>query len=214
MNTAEIRMEWEESADQGELFKALASAQGEMSNAAKSKANPFFKSKYADLAAIKDVSQEALTKYGLAITSQLFTRGSEAGVRMKLGHASGQWMACICTTSPKDKGPQAMGSCWTYLRRYAKSALLDIATEDDDAENAEGRPLTRASAAVVDAAKRFNGSALPIAEVLSAIDAAETVAELEAVLTDPLVRAKVEPLSAADKAQLRAHFEAAKAAKR
>lgn len=133
-------MEWEQSAELGELFKALSAAQGEMENASKSKDNPFFKSKYADLAAIKQVAQVALTKNALAVTSQNFTRGTEAGVRTMLGHGgSGQWMACICMTKPKDMGPQALGSCWSYLRRYSKSALLDIATEDDDGEKAEGR---------------------------------------------------------------------------
>ena len=140
MEATEVKLEWEQTPELGELFKALAAAQGEMENASKSKDNPFFKSKYADLAAIKDVTQGALTKYALAVTSQNFTRGAEAGVRTMIGHGgSGQWMACVCTTVPKDKGPQAMGSCWSYLRRYSKSALLDIATEDDDGEKAEGR---------------------------------------------------------------------------
>jgi len=136
-----VTTEWEQSAELGELFKALSAAQGEMENAAKSKDNPFFKSKYADLAAIKHVTQAALTKYSLAVTSQNFSRGSEAGVRTILGHGgSGQWMACVCTTVPKDRGPQAMGSCWSYLRRYSKSAILDVATgDDDDGEKAEGR---------------------------------------------------------------------------
>lgn len=134
-----VQTEWEQSAELGELAKALAAAQGEMENAAKSRDNPFFKSKYADLASIKDVSQAALTKNVLAMTAQNFSRGPDAGVRMMLLHGSGQYLACICTTTPKDRGPQAMGSCWSYLRRYAKSALLDIATEDDDGEKAEGR---------------------------------------------------------------------------
>ena len=200
MTDTTVSVEWEESPEQGELFKALAQAQGEMDNAAKSKANPFFKSKYADLAAIKEVTQAALTKYSLAITCQLFTRGPEAGVRMKLGHASGQWMACVCTTVPKDKGPQAMGSCWTYLRRYAKSALLDIATEDDDGENAEGRAATRPTTV--------------LAGLIEGIDRAAAAGTLDAYLTDPEVAAKALPLPAEDKAKLRAHFEAAKATRR
>lgn len=77
---SDVTTEWEQSAELGELAKALAAAQGEMENAAKSKDNPFFKSKYADLAAIKGVSQASLTKHVLAVTGQNFTRGSEAGV--------------------------------------------------------------------------------------------------------------------------------------
>jgi ERF superfamily len=38
--------------------------------------------------------------------------------------------------SPKDSSPQGQGSAITYLRRYALSAVLGIATEDDDDGNA------------------------------------------------------------------------------
>ena len=54
-----------------ELATALAKAQGEMKNAGKTSDNPFFKSKYADLAEILNAVREPLSKYGLSI-SQLY----------------------------------------------------------------------------------------------------------------------------------------------
>lgn len=138
--------EWEQSNELGELFKALSAAQGEIANAAKGSVNPFFKapgkpegSKYADLAAIRDAIKEPLAKHGLCVIQQPLTRGSAVGVRTVLGHVSGQYMACVATTQPKDQGPQAYGSCVTYLRRYALSAVTGVAPEDDDGEGAEGR---------------------------------------------------------------------------
>ena len=48
-----------------ELAAALAAAQGEMQNAAMSAENPHFKSRYADLAAIRNATIPALSKNGL-----------------------------------------------------------------------------------------------------------------------------------------------------
>jgi hypothetical protein len=132
-------MEWESSAECGELFAALAKAQGQIEAAAKDKENPHFRSRYADLASVWDACREPLSKNGLCVIQQPFTRGPLAGIRTQLGHSSGQWVACISTTTPRDQGPQAYGSCLTYLRRYALSAFAGVAPDDDDGEKAEGR---------------------------------------------------------------------------
>ena len=50
-----------------DLVSALAKAQGEIQNAALNKVNPHFKSKYADLAAIRDAVVPALSKNGVAV---------------------------------------------------------------------------------------------------------------------------------------------------
>lgn len=135
---SDTSVEWEQSPTVGALFAALAKAQGEIESATKSADNPFFKSKYADLAAIRDACKP-LSKYELAIVQMPFTRGNQIGVRTQMGHASGEWLACIALTTPKDGGPQAFGSCATYLRRYSLAAFACVATEDDDGEKAEGR---------------------------------------------------------------------------
>ena len=135
-----LTIEWEQSAECGDLFAAMAKAQGEIVTATKGKANPFFKSKYADLGAVWDVCREPLSKNGLCVIQQPFTRGTAVGLRTQLGHASGQWTACIATVVAKDQGPQAYGSVVTYLRRYALQAFAGVATgEDDDGESGEGR---------------------------------------------------------------------------
>lgn len=132
-------VEWEQSTECGALFAALAKAQGEIEGAAKGKENPHFRSRYADLASVWDACRAPLSKNGLSVVQMPFTRGNLTGVRTVLGHSSGQWIACTATTTPRDQGPQALGSCLTYLRRYALAAFAGVAPEDDDGEKAEGR---------------------------------------------------------------------------
>lgn len=123
-----------------ELATALALAQAEMKNAKLNKQNPHFKSRYADLAEIRDAVTPALTKNGLAIVQGIDT--SDDGkllVSTRLLHKSGQWIESRFPIS-YDK-PQAMGSAITYGRRYTLSAICNIAAdEDDDAEVAQSRP--------------------------------------------------------------------------
>ncbi len=136
---SDVTTEWEQSAECGELFTALSKAQAEIEGAAKGKVNPAFRSKYADLASVWDACREPLTKNGLCVIQQPFMRGNQAGLRTQIGHTSGQWSACVSLTTPKDNGPQAYGSCLTYLRRYGLSAFVGVCPEDDDGEKAEGR---------------------------------------------------------------------------
>ncbi len=59
-----------------ELAAALAKAQGEMGGALKDSANPFFKSKYADLSSVWEACRAPLAKYGLSIVQiPSFQRG-------------------------------------------------------------------------------------------------------------------------------------------
>lgn len=118
-----------------ELAAALAKAQGIMESAAKDTVNPFFKSRYADLAAVWEVARKPLSDNALALTQHPSTDGNIVTVETALCHASGQWMASQLTMLAKDASPQAIGSCITYARRYALASVLGIASEDDDDGN-------------------------------------------------------------------------------
>lgn len=122
-----------------ELAAALARAQGEMSHALKSADNPFFKSHYADLASVWDAVRAPLAKAGIAIVQSPCTDGSKTGVETLLIHASGQWIRGIVWATGKDEGPQAVGSCITYLRRYALQSFAGVAADDDDGNAAEAK---------------------------------------------------------------------------
>lgn len=122
------------------LFAALAKAQAKIEGASKDKRNPAFNSKYADLASVWEACRSALTEQGLCVIQQPLSDGDRVGLKTTLGHSSGQWMASTVWTTPKDKTPQALGSCLTYLRRYSLAAAVGVTPdEDDDGNAASGR---------------------------------------------------------------------------
>lgn len=117
-----------------ELATALAKAQAEMKNAKLNKVNPHFKSRYADLAEIRDTVTPALSKNGIAVVHGLDTAENGIAVVTRLIHASGQWVESRFPVA-YDK-PQTMGSAITYGRRYNLSAIANISADDDDDANA------------------------------------------------------------------------------
>lgn len=122
-----------------EIAAALAKAQAQIKGAVKDAANPFFKSKYADLASVWDACRSALTAQGIAVVQSIGAVDNKVRVSTMLVHASGQWFADDLLMLPKEDTPQAVGSCATYGRRYALAAFAGVAPEDDDAEAAQGR---------------------------------------------------------------------------
>lgn len=123
-----------------ELAGALAKAQGEITGALKDSANPFFKSKYSDLASCWDACRAALSKNGLSVTQFPTTEeATETYLVTSLMHSSGQWMRSSLILKSKDDTSQAMGSAITYARRYALCAIVGVAQVDDDGNAASGR---------------------------------------------------------------------------
>jgi hypothetical protein len=117
------------------ISEALVKAVGELSNVAKTAANPYFKSKYAPLDAIIDATRPVLAKHGLAVIQEpLFMEGT-AGVETIIIHKDGASISSTLLLPLKDQSPQGVGSAITYARRYALAAVLGIASEDDDDGN-------------------------------------------------------------------------------
>lgn len=125
----------------GKLSEALAKAQAVIEGAKKDSANPYFKSKYADLASVWDACRKPLTDNGLSvIQTGLFdtTNPDMVIIETTLSHASGEWVSGIMAAKPVKTDPQSIGSCVTYLRRYSLSAIAGVSPEDDDANTASG----------------------------------------------------------------------------
>ncbi len=116
-----------------ELAAALAKFQSTVPNVGKDGMNPYFKSKYATLENTISTVRADLAKNGLSF-SQFPTGENELATILM--HSSGEYIKATAKMSPKDNTPQGQGSAITYLRRYALSAILGIATEDDDDGNA------------------------------------------------------------------------------
>lgn len=119
-----------------DLATALAKAQAEIRPAAKDAVNPHFKSKYADLAAVWEVVRGPITKNGLSIVQIPSAEAAKVTVTTMLLHTSGQWIRSRLTMIAAQNTPQGIGSCITYARRYALSAVLGVAAEIDDDGNA------------------------------------------------------------------------------
>lgn len=112
----------------GQLALSLAKAQGMMQGAKKDSSNPFFRSKYADLASIWDACREPLAKNELAIIQI----PQADGIETILAHSSGEWIKGFLKIAPAKNDAQSIGSALTYARRYALAAMVGIAPEDDD----------------------------------------------------------------------------------
>lgn len=116
-----------------ELATALAKAQGMMKGALKDSANPFFKSKYADLASVVEAIRVPLANNGLSYVQISHERENAAAVETLILHSSGEWMSAGIVSAPVTKADaQGHGSCLTYCRRYSLSAAFGVTPEDDD----------------------------------------------------------------------------------
>lgn len=128
----------------GQIAAALAKAQKAIEGASKDSKNPHFNSKYADLASIAEACRVPLAANEIAVVQNPSRpEAGLVGMTTLLLHASGEWLESDpLVVQAKDAGPQAVGSCLTYLRRYQLAAMVGVAPEDDDAEAAEGRGQT------------------------------------------------------------------------
>jgi len=126
-----------------EIAAALVKAQGVMKNASLNKVNPHFKSKYADLAGIRDTVVPALSANGIAVVQTLdaASEGVAYCVLTRLIHTSGQWIESLCPI-PAAPDMQKMGSAITYARRYSLSAICGISADEDDDANAASQPAS------------------------------------------------------------------------
>lgn len=120
----------------GELAMALAKAQATIEGAKEDAVNPFFKSKYADLASVWNACKKSLTSNGLSIVQTVENGGDRAYLVTMLLHTSGQWIRSLMPIMVTKQDPQSFGSAITYCRRYALAAMVGVCPADDDAEAA------------------------------------------------------------------------------
>jgi hypothetical protein len=119
-----------------ELAKALNAFQAELVTVGKTAENPFFKSKYADLASIMLKTQPVLTKHGMAVVQMPSEMDGKPALTTMLLHVSGQSIQYTTPLILAKNDPQGLGSAITYMRRYAYAAALQIVIDADDDGNA------------------------------------------------------------------------------
>lgn len=126
----------------GQLAEALSLFQGEIKDPIKNKVS--HTSKYADLPSILELCRPLLSKNGLSIVQFPGNSANDKiSIETVLMHKSGEWLSATYEMSAISEGArlkstnaaQADGIIITYARRYAITALLAIAAQDDTDAN-------------------------------------------------------------------------------
>jgi len=119
------------------LAKALVQAQSEMSNAKKDATNPFFKSKYADLNAIREAVLPILNSHGISVLQPMTNIEGKNFIKTILLHETGESIESFTEIIySKVNDAQAQGSGITYARRYGLQSFVCVGAEDDDGNKA------------------------------------------------------------------------------
>lgn len=121
------------------LAAALAKAQKNIGAAQKGSANPFFKSKYADLGAVMEACKDALNEQGITVLQPVTTSNGKHAVTTMLLHESGEFLADTMELELTKTNMQDLGSAISYARRYSLQSLVFIPAEDDDGETSMQR---------------------------------------------------------------------------
>lgn len=147
-----------------EIAAALAVAQGKIKSALKGNLNPHFKSKYADLAAVKEACGDALSSNGIAVVQAHGFEGERFILTTRLIHKSGQWLESQYLIKPVKDDPQGYASATTYARRISLSSMVGVVADEDDDGNAASRRDERhdepSHDPAADAAKAFTRKAI------------------------------------------------------
>ena len=124
-----------------EIATALLKAQSEMSNPKKGATNPFFKSKYADLNAIREAVIPTLNQNGITVLQPIVHVDGKNFVKTILLHESGEFLESLTEIIyNKINDAQAQGSGISYSRRYALQSFVCVGADDDDGNNAVQKP--------------------------------------------------------------------------
>jgi hypothetical protein len=116
---------------------ALVKAQSEMSNPTKGNTNPFFKSKYADLNAVREAVIPVLNSNGISVLQPIVHIEGKNFVNTILLHESGELMESFTEiVFAKQNDAQAQGSGITYARRYGLQSFVCVGADDDDGNKA------------------------------------------------------------------------------
>jgi hypothetical protein len=139
-----------------ELAEALNKFQSQLEPALKDKSNPFFKSKYADLASCWEAIKKPLTDNGLSIIQRVdVIEGNLTVLKTMILHKSGEFLEGAIPLTPLKADPQSYGSMLSYFRRYCLAAITGLVQEDDDANLASKEPEKPKLMAGVEAKRKY-----------------------------------------------------------
>ena len=135
----------------GDLATALSKAQGQIEAATKGSVNPAFRSKYADINALRDAIREPLAVNDLSLLQFPRTLEGRVEVETMILHKSGEYMSETLSMPVSKQDAHGIGSALTYARRYGMSAMLNLAADDDDGNAAVEKAPAKVDPATVKA---------------------------------------------------------------
>jgi len=182
-----------QSSDQfNEIAAALAAAQAEFKVAPLNSINPFFKSRFANLYAIREATYESLAKNKLAIlqTHKHDRDFDEWSLETTLIHSSGQWFRLTYPLLLAKKDAHGFAAATTYARRVSWQTICgavasgdEDAGEDDDGNTAVGgEPDVHTKTAKTEAQARAESEAraeLWVGRALEAVKKMENLDQLK-----------------------------------
>lgn len=125
------------------LFEAWSKYLAVVTNPVKDKDNPFFRSKYSDLASVLDATRKVLAENGLGVMQwPEYINGDGVHLHTMVTHSAGGAIVFPSLNTPMTGkvDSQQIGSVTTYSRRCALNAVLFVAGDpDDDGNTASGK---------------------------------------------------------------------------
>lgn len=118
------------------LIVALAKAQGQIGSASKDSTNPHFKSRYASLAAVREACREALSAEGIAVLQFPTSAGGRLVTISTMLAFEDEFIVSHLTLRSAQDSPQGIAAATTYGRRVGLAAMVGVAPEDDDGNEA------------------------------------------------------------------------------
>ncbi len=189
------------------LNAALAKAQGAMESAKKDTANPFFNTKYADLAGIIEACRKPLSDNGLSIVQIACNDEKGVTILTRLLHSSGESISSPCWVPVVKKDPQGYGSAMTYARRFGLQALVGVAAEVDDDGNSHVDPNAKTAKDYTKPKATKASGSVDIAKLLTAFNDID----ISPTKVSEVIGKSYAEATEADVATLRAFFNSEKA---
>lgn len=133
------------------ISPAFVAALGEMQDLAKTEtANAGkYAYQYATLASALQMARPILLRHGIGLSQVAEVAGGTVTIWTTILHVSGEYLTARPLHLPAGDTPQQTGSSLSYGKRYALMAVLGLATEDDDGQQAsqQRRPAPAPAAA-------------------------------------------------------------------
>ena len=150
------------------LSVALVKAHADIGVVLKGASNPFFKSKYADLASVVEAVKPALLKQEIVVVQGLQDAEGGVAIETMLLHSSGEWISSTLRLPASKEDAQGYGSACTYGRRYGLMAICGVPADDDDGNAATATaPVKGSIGANDDALDNLNESEIGRAQTIA-----------------------------------------------